>query len=349
MNFASDNAHGAHPRVLAAMADCNDGAMMGYGADPVTARAEAAYRELLEAPDAVIRFVATGTAANALVIGQLTRPGGRVYCHQDAHIETSECGAPEFFSAGAKLVTLDGAAGRIAPDTMAAAVQRGQGGGLNGGPNAMVSITNATEWGTLYDPAGIAELARIAHDAGLPLHLDGARFANSVAGLGVSAADASHRAGVDALCFGGTKNGAMAAEAVVFFDPDLARDFDYRRKQSGHVFSKQRYLAAQMLALAEDGLWLDLARHANAQAAALADLLVAGGARLIVPTQSNAVFAEIPAAAHRRARAAGAIYHLWPDKSAEAADPVPVRMVTGWATRDEDITRIGDLIAGRGL
>lgn len=349
MNFASDNAHGAHPKVLAALTDCNDGAMMGYGADPVTARAEAAYRDLLDAPNAVIRFVATGTGANALVVGQLTQPGGRVYCHSDAHIETSECGAPEFFSAGAKLVTLAGDAGRIAPGALANAVRRGQGGGLNGGPNAMVSITNATEWGTLYTPGEIAELARVAHDAGLPLHLDGARFANSVVGLGVSAADASHASGVDVLCFGGTKNGAMAAEAVVFFDPDLARDFDYRRKQSGHVLSKQRYLAAQMLALATDDLWLDLARHANAQAAALADLLVAAGARLIVPPQSNAVFAEIPAAAHARARAAGAIYHLWPDKSAEAQDPVPIRLVTGWATRDEDITRIGDLIAGRGL
>ena len=335
--------------VLAALTDCNDGAVMGYGADPVTARAEAAYRDLLQAPDAVVRFVATGTAANALVIGHLSPPGGRVYCHQDAHIETSECGAPEFFSAGGKLITLPGDAGQIAPATLAAAIRRGQGGGLNGGPNAMVSITNATEWGTLYDPAAIGKLADIAHDAGLPLHLDGARFANSVVGLDVSAAEASHAAGVDVLCFGGTKNGAMAAEAVVFFDPDLALNFDYRRKQSGHVFSKQRYLAAQMLALAEDGLWLDLARHANAQTAALAALLVAGGARLIAPVQSNAVFAEIPAEAHARARAAGAIYHLWPDKSAEALDPVPVRMVTGWATRDEDVARLGDLIAGRGL
>lgn len=345
MNFSSDNAWGAHPAVLSALAEANDQPMMAYGADPVTARAEAVLRDVLEAPEAVIRFVATGTAANALSVAQLCPSYGRLYCHLDAHIETSEAAAPEFFSGGTKLVTLPGDGGKIAPDTLADAIRRGAGGGLNGGLNAAVSITNATEWGTVYSLAEVAELARIAHAGGLPMHMDGARFANAVASLGCSAADLTWRAGVDALCFGGTKNGAMAAEAVVFFDPARAEGFDYRRKQSGHVFSKQRYLAAQMLALATDGLWLDLARQANAKATRLADGILAAGGTLLVPVQSNAVFATIPAKAHRRAREAGAIYHLWPDKSAEGLDPVPLRLVAAWNTPDEQVEAFCRLIA----
>ncbi|WP_299838201.1 beta-eliminating lyase-related protein [uncultured Paracoccus sp.] len=337
MNFASDNAWCAHPAVMAALTDANQGAMMGYGADAVTAAAEAALREVLEAPEAVIRFVATGTAANALVCAQLAPGFGRIYCHQDAHIETSECAAPEFFTGGAKLVTLPGPGGKIAPETLTEAIRRGAGGGLNEGRNAMVSITNATEWGSLYSVAEVTALAEIAHAGGLPLHMDGARFANAVAGLGVTAADLTWRAGVDALCFGGTKNGAMGAEAMVFFDAARAENFDYRRKQTGHVFSKNRYLAAQMLALATDGLWLELGRLANAKAARLAEGILAAGGGLILPVQSNAVFATIPAAAHHRARSAGVRYHLWPDKSAEGLDPVPLRLVTAWDTPDEEI------------
>ncbi len=346
MNFASDNAWGAHPAVLRALVDCNDGAMMGYGADPVTARAEAVLREVLEAPGAAIRFAATGTAANALVCAQLCPPYGRLYCHEDAHIETSECAAPEFFSGGLKLVTLPGEGGKLAPQVLAEAIRRGAGAGLNGGRNGAVSITNATEWGTIYTPAEVAALARVAHQGGLPLHMDGARFANAVVSLGCSPADLTWRAGVDALCFGGTKNGAMAAEAVVIFDPARAEGFDYRRKQSGHVFSKQRYLAAQMLALATDGLWLDLAARANALAARLAQGVLAAGGALLAPVQSNAVFATVPAGAHARARAAGAIYHLWPDKSAEGLEPVPLRLVTAWNTPDADVERFCGVLRG---
>lgn len=344
MNFASDNAYGAHPAVLQALVDCNDGAMMGYGADPVTTRAQQAMREVLQAPDAVVRFVATGTAANALVCAQLAPPYGRIYCHQDAHIETSECAAPEFISGGAKLVTLAGQAGKLSSDDLTAAIRRGAGGGLIGGLNGAVSVTNATEWGTVYSVAEVQALAQVTHDGGLPLHMDGARFANAVVSLGCSAADLTWRSGVDALCFGGTKNGAMAAEAVVFFDPAQAEGFDYRRKQTGHVFSKQRYLAAQMLALATDGLWLDLAARANAHARRLAEGVLAAGGSLLVPVQSNAVFATLPAELHERARAAGAIYHLWPDKSAEGADPVSLRLVTAWNTPDEDIQAFCDLL-----
>lgn len=337
MNFASDNAYGAHPAVMAALSDCNEGAVMGYGADPVTARAEAVIRDVLEAPQAVVRFVATGTGANALVCGQYAPRYGRIYCHQDAHIETSECGAPEFFTGGAKLVTVPGDQGRVQPEDLARAMWRGAGNGMNGGRNGLISITNATEWGTVYSSEEVAAIAKVAHDAGLPLHMDGARFANAVAALGCSAADVTWRAGVDALCFGGTKNGAMAAEAVVFFDPAHAEEFDYKRKQSGHVFSKQRFLAVQMLALLEGGLWLDLAAQANGLAARLSEGIIAAGGALLAPVQSNAVFATIPAEAHARAKKAGAIYHLWPDKSAEGLNPVPIRLVTAWNTSDTDV------------
>ncbi|CAM3121889.1 low specificity L-threonine aldolase [Paracoccus nototheniae] len=346
MNFASDNAYAAHPAVMGALNDANSGAMMGYGADPVTARAQEAIREVLEAPEAVVRFVSTGTAANALVCAQLSPPYGRIYCHDDAHIETSECAAPEFFSHGAKLVTLPGQGGKLDPATLAQALRVGAGAGLNGGKSAMVSITNATEWGTVYSPAEVAALAQIAHQAGLPLHMDGARFANAVAHLGCSAEDLTWRAGVDALCFGGTKNGAMAAEAVVFFDPALAEGFDYRRKQSGHVFSKNRYLAAQMLALASDGLWRDLAARANAHAQVLAYAVLEGGGTLLQPVQSNAVFATIPADIHARARAAGALYYLWPDKSAEGLDPVPLRLVCAWDTPEADVAALAAILRG---
>lgn len=337
MNFASDNAYGAHPAVLSALTECNAGAVMGYGADPITERAEAVIRDVLEAPEAMVRFVSTGTAANALVCGQYAPRFGRIYCHQDAHIENSECGAPEFFTGGAKIVTVAGEQGKMLPGDLAASMWRGASGGLNGGVNGLISITNATELGTLYSPEEIAGIAKVAHDAGVPLHMDGARFANAVAGLGCSAAEASWRAGVDALCLGGTKNGAMGAEAVVFFDPAQAQDFDYRRKQSGHVFSKQRFLAAQMLALMEGDLWLKLATYANRLATRLAEGVEASGGALLAPVQSNAVFATISPDAHARAKAAGAIYHLWPDKTAEGKDPVPIRLVAAWDSSEEDV------------
>ena len=346
MNFASDNAYGAHPAVLEAMSACNQGAMMGYGADEVTTRTEAAMREVLEAPEAVVRFVATGTAANALALAQLCPPYGRIYCHQDAHIETSECAAPEFISGGAKLITLPGEGGKIAPATLAEAIRRGAGVGMIGGVNGAVSITNATEWGTIYTPDEVRELARLTHEGGLPLHMDGARFANAIAAAGCSAAEMTWKAGVDALCFGGTKNGAMGVEAVVFFDPVKAEVFDYRRKQTGHVFSKQRFLAAQMLALVTDGLWLELGSRANANARRLGEAIVAAGGNLLMPVQTNAVFATLPAELHRRARSAGALYYLWPDKTADGLDPVPLRLVTAWDTPEADIQKFTDLLRG---
>lgn len=344
MNFASDNAYGAHPAVLRALVDCNGGAMASYGGDPVSARAEAVLRELLAAPEAVVRFIATGTAANALICAQLSPGWGRIYCHDTAHIHRDECGAAEFYSHGAKLVPIMGEAGRIAPGALAAAIRSGDTGRLNDGRNALVSITNATEWGTVYGPAEVAALARVAHDAGLALHMDGARFANAVAAQSCSAAELV--AGVDALSFGGTKNGALAAEAMVIFDPARAEGLDYRRQQSGHVWSKQRFLAAQMLALLTDGLWLDLARHANAMAAALGQGIVAAGGRLVVPVEANEVFVRIPTGMHDHLRGHGAVYHLWQDQPPADYAPVTIRLVTSWATHEDDVARFLALLQG---
>ncbi|RJE80141.1 low specificity L-threonine aldolase [Paracoccus sp. JM45] len=346
MNFASDNVFAAHPAVFAALTKANYGAAKSYGADHVTDEAQEAMRDLLQAPDAVVRFVATGTAANALVCAQLSPPYGRIYCHDDAHIQTSECGAPEFFTHGAKLVTLQGDGGNLHPDTLSRAIADGADEGLNGGMNAMVSITNATEWGTVYSPDQVAALAAISHDAGLPLHMDGARFSNAAAHLGCSPAELTWKSGVDALCFGGTKNGAMGAEAVVFFDPARAEGFDYRRKQAGHVFSKNRFLAAQMLALATDGLWLDLAIRANAKASVLGQAVQNGGGRLLQPVQSNGVFAAITPETDQRAKAAGAYYYPWPDPSVAGTGLVPIRLVCAWDTPDQDIAALGSILAG---
>lgn len=346
MNFASDNVFAAHPSVLAALTKANDGAAKSYGADHITAQAQEAMRDLLQAADAAVRFVATGTAANALVCAQLSPAYGRIYCHEDAHIQTSECGAPEFFSGGAKLIALKGDAGKLYPDTLSRAIAEGADEGLNGGMNAMVSITNATEWGTVYSPKEVAALASVSHDAGLPLHMDGARFSNAAAHLGCSPAEMTWKAGVDALCFGGTKNGAMGAEAVVFFDPARAEGFDYRRKKSGHVFSKNRFLAAQMLGLATDGLWLDLAMRANAKARLLGQAIVSGGGRLLQPIQSNGVFAAIAPETDLRAKAAGANYYPWPDPSVAGTGLMPIRLVCAWDTPDEDVEALGAILAG---
>ena len=349
LNLASDNVHGAHPRVLAALARCNEGAAGSYGADPVTARAEALLRELFAAPEAVVRLVATGTAANALVCAQLSPGYGRIYCHEDAHVRCDECSAPEFFTHGARLVGVGGTHGRIDPALLERAVAAAAGGSLNDGMNALVSVTNATEWGTCYAPQDLRAIAAIAHGAGMRVHLDGARLANAVAALGVQAAAFGPGAGVDALCLGATKNGAIAAEAMIFFDPGLAQGFDWRRKQAGHVWSKQRFLAAQIVALFEDGLWLELAAHANAMAAALGQGIAGAGLALVAPVEANEVFARLPAALHRRACGAGLVCHLWPDPAipdpagpAEGAgeETVVVRLVTGWATTPDEIGQV---------
>ena len=347
MDFASDNVWGAAPEILAALTAANQGSTAAYGADDWTARAEARLAEVFERKCAVF-LVATGTAANALALSALTPPFGAVFCHETAHVADDECGAPEFFTAGAKLVGVPGPSGRIAPDALEATLARYPRGLVKQVQPAALSLSQATECGTIYTPDEIATLARIAHGAGLGVHMDGARFANALVTLGYTPAQMSWKAGVDVLSFGATKNGALACEAVIFFDPERAADFAFRRKRGGHTLSKGRLLGAQMLAYLEDGLWLDLARRANGAAARLeAGLRGLPGVRLPWVRGANEVFAVLPAKTAVRLRTQGARFADWDPRGVTepiAEEQVFVRLVTSFACDEAVIDGFVDLV-----
>lgn len=339
MNFASDNCSGVHPAIMVALADANGGMVPSYAGDDLTAAAEARIREVFEAPEARVAFVATGTAANALSLATYTPPWGRVFCHAEAHIQTSEAAAPEFYSGGAKLALIEGADGRISPEALDAAQMVFGRDNVHAGRNAMLSLTNATEQGTVYAPDAVAALAERAHAGGLKVHMDGARFANAVARLGCSPAELTWRAGVDIMSFGGTKGGCMAVEAVIMFDPDRIEALGFRRMRAGHLWSKHRFLSAQMLAWLEGGLWLELAGHANRMAADLGrGLAQVEGVTLVQPVESNAVFAKLPRAVASRLREQGAVFHDWPHVQPPDAPDVTVRLVASWATEADQVS-----------
>ncbi|WP_323033448.1 threonine aldolase family protein [Paracoccus sp. (in: a-proteobacteria)] len=339
MNFASDNAGGVHPRIMAAIAAANEGPVPSYGGDSITRVAQDRLRELFDAPEAAVHFVVSGTAANALSLALLSPGWGKVFCHTDAHVQTSETGAPEFFTAGAKLVPVPGAAGKITPEALAEVLEVNGRDLVHAGQNAALTLTNATEWGTVYSPDEVEALSAIARAEGLGVHMDGARFANALAGLDVAPADLTWRAGVDILSLGGTKNGCMAVEAVLIFDPAKSEEFAFRRKRAGALVSKHRYLSAQILAWLDGDLWLQLARHANAMAHELGlGLARLPGVRIDQRVDSNAVFATIPAELHRRACEAGISYHLWPHtQTGDGEEPVSIRLVCGWDTRLDEV------------
>ena len=352
MWFTSDNAAAAAPQVMAAMGAANGGPAASYGADPASARVTARLREIFEAPEAAVYLVATGTAANALALACLCPPWAAVYCHRRAHVAEDECGAPEFFTGGAKLVPVEGEHGRMTPEALRAALDDGPHTGVHNVQRGALSLTNATEAGTVYRPGEVAALAAVAHAEGMAVHMDGARFANALASLGCTPAALSWKAGVDVLSLGGTKNGCLAVEAVVLFDPARAWELELRRKRGGHLLSKHRFLAAQMEGYLAEDLWLRLAARANARAAALgAGIAAVPGARLLHPVEANAVFAEWPRDGHRALRAAGAEYYLWPgnqslEGSGEAA--VAARLVASWATSEEEVADFLGVLAGAG-
>ena len=340
MNFASDNAGGVHPRIMAALAAANDGHVPAYGGDRITRAAQDLLREVFDAPDAAVHFVPTGTAANALSLSLLAPGWGKIFCHQDAHIQTSETGAPEFFTGGAKLITVPGIGGKITPEALTEALILNGRDSVHAGQNVALSLTNATEWGTVYGVDEIAALTAIAHAQGMACHMDGARFANALVSLDVAPSDLTWQAGIDILSLGGTKNGCMGVEAVLIFDPALSDEFEFRRKRGGALVSKHRFLAAQVLAWLEGDLWLQMARHANAMAHELAlGLSRLPGVRINQRVETNAVFASVPRELYSRARAAGMSFHLWPHTQDEAGDePLSIRLVCGWDTRLEDVT-----------
>lgn len=333
MFFASDNAAPVPPQFIEAMERANTGYAMAYGNDPETLALRDRLRELFEAPEAEVFLVSVGTAANALALACLCQPWQAVFCHTHAHVAEDECGAPEFFTHGAKLVLVDGADGRMAPEALRAALAA-TGGSVHGVQRGALTLTNVTEAGTVYTPDQIAELAAIAHAAGCPVHLDGARFANALAATGATPAQMTWQAGVDLLSLGGTKNGLIGVEAVVLFDPARAWEFQLRRKRAGHLASKQRFMAAQMAAWLEDGLWLSLAEQANAMGARLAEGLARlPGVTLRHPVEANILFPEWPEGTEARLQAAGAVYYPFPAPPGREAG----RLVTSWSTTEADV------------
>jgi threonine aldolase len=346
MQFASDNWAGASPKIIEALAEAARAGGPAYGGDSHTKSVERRFSELFER-DVAVFLVASGTFANALGISAYARPGGVVLCHREAHVLLDEGGAIEFFG-GMRVVGLEGAAGRIAPETVANGLAKHPEGFLHHGQPVAVSITQMTELGAVYRLEEVAAIGKVAKTRGCALHLDGARFANAVAALGVSPADMTWRAGVDVLSFGGTKNGCIAAEAVVFFDPAEARDVAFARHRAGQGFSKNWFIAAQLKAYLDQDHWLDLARHANAMAARLAAAIgKSRGARLAVKPDGNEVFAILTEDADRRLKSAGAVYHPWsveslPADERPAAGESLVRLVASWQTSAADVDRFAE-------
>ncbi len=323
--FASDNNAGICPEAWAALQTANSGHAAGYGDDDWTARACDLVRGVFET-DCEVFFLFTGSAANALGLATICRSFYSILCHEAAHVENDECGGPEFFSGGAKVRYLKGRDGRLTPAALQAAIARRT--DLHFPKTGALSLTQSTELGTVYTPSQIKALCRVACKAGLKVHMDGARFANAVASLGVKPKDITWKAGVDLLSFGLTKNGTHAGEALVFFDKALAADFDWQNKQAGQLASKMRFLAAPWVGLLEDGAWLRHAVHANRMARRLRRALK--GMSFLHPTQANAVFIdmapELNAALHRRG---WHFYTLYGDRDA--------RLMCAWDTTEEDV------------
>ena len=338
--FGSDNVAGASPEILAALAACNDGAAPSYGADEISARVEERLTALFEHEVAVF-LVSTGTAANALSLAAFTPPWGAVLCHAESHIEVDECGAPEFYSGGAKLVHVAGTDARVDPDALREKTRLGAG-DVHSVQPACVSITQATELGTLYSLEQTRAIGAICREAGLPLHMDGSRFANAAASLGASPAEMTWKAGVDALSFGATKNGALGVEAIVLFDRARAGELAFRRKRGGHLSSKMRFLAAQMDAYLEDDLWLKNARHANAMAARLDQgLRQIEGVEVRGVVEANMLFCRLPQPMIDGLLVQG--FRFYTDRWGDGV----VRLVTSFATSADDIDSL--LSAARAL
>ena len=290
-HFASDNYAGICPEALQALLSANNGHASAYGDDDWTRRVSDRLRELF-ATDCDVYFVFNGTAANSLALASLCQSYHSVICHELAHVATDECGGPEFFSNGSKLLSAKGENGKLTPDAILEVIERRS--DIHYPKPRVVTLTQVTEVGTLYRTDEVAAIAELAHSKGLRVHMDGARFANAIAALGVTPADMTWRAGVDVLCFGGTKMGLPVGEAVVFFDRSLAEDFAYRCKQAGQLASKMRFLSSPWLGILEGETWLRHARHANAMAQRLSTgLAKIPGASLMFPTEANGVFASL--------------------------------------------------------
>ena len=350
MNFASDNAGPVPAEVIDALTRANTGSVASYGADDITTEVRTRLRDLFEAPQAAVYLLATGTAANALSLATLCAPFQTIFCSEVAHIHEDECNAPEFYTGGAKLTLVRGG-DRMSPDALRAAIEGEGNRGVHGPQRGPVSITNVTEGGNVYTLGELSALCGVAHDHGLPVHLDGARFANACVKLGCTPAEMTWRIGVDIAVFGGTKNGLMDAEAVLIFDPDKpassgfsrAEEFELRVKRAGHLYSKHRYVAAQMQAYLEDDLWRDLAARANARCDALATALRDMGVEILNPTHANMLFFRAPKRVHDALVAAGAVYSPWGGSEGNGPEALATgRLVCSWSTTHEDVASFAE-------
>ena len=330
MFFASDNAGPVPQQVLDQMVSANSGYLPSYGADPQMEQVTRLVREKFEAPEAAVYLVGTGTAANALALSTLSQPWETVFCSPVSHIHEDECNAPEFYLGGGKL-TLVGDSDKITPEALFKSIEGEENRGVHGPQRGPVSITQITEKGHSYSVEEVQAISKVAKTYGLALHMDGARFTNAIVARNASPAEMTWRAGVDALSFGGTKNGLMGVEGVIFFDPKHAWEFELRRKRGAHLFSKHRYLSAQMLAYLTDDLWLDLARRANGNFARLkAGLETIPDVQLRGNPDGNMTFFDMPRALHKRAEAAGAVYY-WDDVEGPMDQMIMGRLVCDWS------------------
>ena len=336
MRFYSDNTASACPEILDAIRAGNHGRAKAYGDDEWTQRLDGALSQYF-GTEVKAFAVSTGTAANSLSLATLSPPYGAIYAHKEAHIINDECGAPEFFTNGARLVVVPGPNGKLTPETLREAVD-GHPVSVHSNQPAAVSITQATEVGTAYRPDEIAAVTDLAHRRNLKVHMDGARFANAVEFLGCSPADVTWRAGVDVLSFGATKNGALAAEAVVFFNRELVKDFELRRKRAGHLISKSRYVAAQLLAYVEGDLWRRNATRANHFAGQIGS---AAGSALLYPVEANELFLNLGDTGKRRLRDAGFEFYDWGSEGSGNA-----RFVVSWNQPEEDVIALCRALSG---
>jgi threonine aldolase len=348
MNFASDNWAGAHPKIaqsLVTAAAEYDGA---YGSSRLDREVADRFNEIFDR-DVAVFFLGTGTAANALAFAAVNRPGGVVFCHAESHPIADEGGAAEYLTGGARLQPVSGADGKFGAEALERAIAKYPREFIHHGQPMAVSLAQATELGTAYSQKEIEAISHVARAAGLPLHMDGARFANALCALDLQPAQLTWKAGIDIMSFGATKNGCWCAEALVFFDPSMAGDFPFMRKRAGQIYSKSRFIAAQFLAYFEDGLWLELARHANAMAHKLAAAIDASPNMSLAWTpQSNEVFAVMDADFYSHLQARGTKCYSWAKPAenpvARAENQTIVRFVTSFATTEAEIDRFREAV-----
>lgn len=349
MFFASDNWAGAHPRIADRLSANAPGFSRGYGDGDLDRAVYERFSQIFEREVAVF-FVATGTAANSLSLAAYSKPGGISFGHREAHIIEDECGAPEYFASGSRLYPVDGPLGRMSIGDLERAVARFAPEFVHAGRPAAISLTQSTEVGTVYSLDDISAISAIAKRHSLPLHMDGARFANALVALDVTPAEMTWKRGVDIISFGGTKNGCWCAEAVVMFDLDRAKEMHFLRKRAAQLFSKSRFISAQFDAYFDGGLWLETARHANAMSARLAAVIESSPvARLGWQPEANEVFAIIDRKVADKAQTAGAVFYEWNVPASLAGqvgdDEALYRFVTSFATTADEIDRFGDLLA----